>query len=84
MTQVLTPRVTAAITELRERPITGVEKGFGVPAPDVTVSAAGLAARRPSLFGPGFTMPVLVELGYPGGRTASSSRRTPGRLSAYT
>ena len=60
MTQVLTPRVTAAITELRERPITGVEKGFGVPAPDVTVSAAGLAARRPSLFGPGFTMPVLV------------------------
>ena len=60
MTQVLIPRLEAAIAELRERPITGIDKGFGVPAPGATVSAAGLGARKPSLFGPGFTMPVLV------------------------
>ncbi|MBO0815025.1 MAG: alanine racemase [Actinobacteria bacterium] len=56
----LSPRLEAAIAELRERPITGVDKGFGVPVPGATVSAAGLGATRPSLFGPGFTMPVLV------------------------
>jgi D-serine deaminase-like pyridoxal phosphate-dependent protein len=60
MTQVLTPRLEAAVAELRDRPIAGTEKGFGVPAPGTTVSAASLGARRPSLFGPGFTMPVLV------------------------
>jgi D-serine deaminase-like pyridoxal phosphate-dependent protein len=60
MAQVLIPRLEAAIAELRERPITGTEKGFGVPAPGATVTAADLGARRPSLFGPGFTMPVLV------------------------
>ena len=60
MAQVLIPRLEAAITELRERPIAGTEKGFGVPAPGATVSAAHLGARRPPLFGPGFTMPVLV------------------------
>jgi NAD(P)-dependent dehydrogenase (short-subunit alcohol dehydrogenase family) len=60
MTQVLIPRLEAAIAELRERPITGIDKGFGAPAPGATVSAAGLGARKPSLFGPGFTMPVLV------------------------
>ena len=60
MAQVLAPRLEAAIAELRERPISGTEKGFGVPAPGAVVSAADLAARRPSLFGPGFTMPVLV------------------------
>jgi D-serine deaminase-like pyridoxal phosphate-dependent protein len=60
MAQVLIPRLEAAIAELRERPITGVEKGFGVVAPGATVSAAWLGARRPSLFGPGFTLPVLV------------------------
>src|SRR5258708_19688689 len=60
MTQVPIPRLAAALAELRERPITGIEKGFGVPAPGATVSAARLGARRPSLFGPGFTLPVLV------------------------
>jgi D-serine deaminase-like pyridoxal phosphate-dependent protein len=60
MAQVLTPRLEAAVAELRERPIAGTEKGFGVPAPGTTVTAASLAASRPSLFGPGFTMPVLV------------------------
>ena len=54
------PRLEAAVAELRERPIAGTEKGFGVPPPGVTVSAASLGASRPSLFGPGFTMPVLV------------------------
>jgi D-serine deaminase-like pyridoxal phosphate-dependent protein len=60
MAQVLIPRLEAAIAELRERPIAGTEKGFGVPAPGTTVSAVSLSAKRPSLFGPGFTMPVLV------------------------
>ena len=60
MAQVLIPRLEAAIAELRDRPIAGTEKGFGVPPPGVTVSAASLGASRPSLFGPGFTMPVLV------------------------
>ena len=60
MAQVLIPRLDAAITELRKRPITGTDKGFGVPAPGTTVTAASLGASRPSLFGPGFTMPVLV------------------------
>jgi D-serine deaminase-like pyridoxal phosphate-dependent protein len=60
MAQVLAPRLEAAIAELRERPISGTEKGFGTPAPGAVVSAASLGARRPSLFGPGFTMPVLV------------------------
>jgi D-serine deaminase-like pyridoxal phosphate-dependent protein len=60
MAQVLTPRLDTAIAELRERPITGTDKGFGVPAPGIRVTAASLGARRPSLFGPGFTMPVLV------------------------
>src|SRR5690348_5960162 len=60
MAQVLAPRLEAAIAELRERPISGTEKGFGGPAPGTVVSAASLGARRPSLFGPDFTMPVLV------------------------
>ena len=60
MTQVFIPRLEAAIAELRDRPITGTDKGFGVAAPGATVSAASLGAARPSLFGPGFTMPVLV------------------------
>jgi D-serine deaminase-like pyridoxal phosphate-dependent protein len=60
MTQVFSPRLEAAVAELRERPITGTDKGFGVPAPGATISAASLGAARPSLFGPGFTMPVLV------------------------
>ena len=60
MAQVLAPRLEAAIAELRERPISGTEKGFGALAPGAVVSAASLGARRPSLFGPGFTMPVLV------------------------
>jgi D-serine deaminase-like pyridoxal phosphate-dependent protein len=60
MAQVLAPRLETAIAELRERPISGTEKGFGVPAPGAVVSAASLGTNRPSLFGPGFTMPVLV------------------------
>jgi len=60
MAQVLIPRLEAAIAELRDRPIAGTEKGFGVPPPGATVSAASLGASRPSLFGPGFTLPVLV------------------------
>src|SRR5215831_3385365 len=60
MAQVLISRLEAAIAELRERPIPGTEKGFGVPAPGAAVSATSLGASRPSLFGPGFTMPVLV------------------------
>ena len=60
MAQVAMSRLDAAIAELRERPIAGIEKGFGIPAPGATVSAARLGASRPSLFGPGFTMPVLV------------------------
>jgi D-serine deaminase-like pyridoxal phosphate-dependent protein len=60
MTQVFSPRLEAAIAELRDRPITGTDKGFGVSVPGATVSAASLGAARPSLFGPGFTMPVLV------------------------
>src|SRR5215467_13057310 len=60
MAQVLVPRLEVAVAELRERPITGIDKGFGVPAPGATVSAASLGATRPSLFGPGFTMPVLL------------------------
>jgi len=50
-------RLDAALAGLRERPITGCDKGFGGGAP---VSAAELASRRPSLFGGAFTMPVLV------------------------
>ena len=60
MAQLPLSRLEAAVAELRERPITGIEKGFGIPAPGATVSAARLGASRPSLFGPGFTMPVLV------------------------
>jgi D-serine dehydratase len=60
MTRLPLARLDAAVAELRERSITGVEKGFGIPAPGATVSAARLGASRPSLFGPGFTMPVLV------------------------
>jgi D-serine deaminase-like pyridoxal phosphate-dependent protein len=60
MAQMPAPHLAAAIAELRQRPITGTDKGFGVPAPGARVSAASLGAERPSLFGPGFTMPVLV------------------------
>jgi len=38
MAQVLIPRLEAAIAELRDRPIAGTEKGFGVPPPDATVN----------------------------------------------
>lgn len=47
----------AAVTALRARPISFCEKGFGTVAP---VTAADLAGRRPSLFGGGFTTPVMV------------------------
>ena len=50
-------RLDAALAGLRERPITGCDKGFGGSAP---VTAAELASRRPSLFDGAFTMPVMV------------------------
>jgi len=50
-------RLDAALAGLRERPITGCDKGFGGGAP---VTAAELASRRPGLFDGTFTMPVLV------------------------
>jgi D-serine deaminase-like pyridoxal phosphate-dependent protein len=76
MAQMSIPRLDAAIAELRERPITGTDKGFGVPAPGATVSAASLGAQRPSLFGPGFTMPVLVL-------RESAVARNIGAMAAY-
>lgn len=53
----LPSRLDAALAGLRDRPITGCDKGFGGSAP---VTAAELSSRRPSLFGGAFTMPVLV------------------------
>ena len=50
-------RLDAALGGLRERPITGCEKGFGGVAP---VTAAELASRRPGLLDGAFIMPVLV------------------------
>jgi D-serine dehydratase len=47
----------AAVAALRSRPIGICEKGFGAVAP---VTAADLAGRKPSLFGGGFTTPVMV------------------------
>lgn len=56
----LPPRLDAATAALRERPIPATEKGFGVLAARGRVTAASLAARRPSLFADGITTPVLV------------------------
>jgi D-serine deaminase-like pyridoxal phosphate-dependent protein len=55
-----TTDMASAVAALRQRPIPVTEKGFGVIASHGTVTAASLAAQRPSLFGTGFTMPMLV------------------------
>src|SRR5215469_16366155 len=72
----LPERLAAAVTALSNRPIPATEKGFGriapaglafadpaagSPQPGGPVTAAGLAAQRPPLFGGGFDMPVLVD-----------------------
>jgi len=48
------------------------------------VNAAGLGARKPSLFGPGFTMPVLVlrEPAVAHNVSAMAARRSSGPSSA--
>ena len=56
----LSPGVRAAVTALKDRPIAATEKGFGVIAARQPVTPAGLGTRRPWLFGPDFTTPVLV------------------------
>jgi D-serine deaminase-like pyridoxal phosphate-dependent protein len=53
-------RLRDAVSALRERQITVTEKGFGRLAWSSRVSAAGLAADRPSLFGGDFVMPLMV------------------------
>ncbi len=55
-----TPRLGAAIEALDQRPILVTDKGFGCLAAGGPVTAASLAADRPSLFGPDFTMPLAV------------------------
>jgi D-serine dehydratase len=50
----------AAVDALSERPVTATEKGFGRLAWTEPVSAAKLAASRPSLFGGGFVLPIMV------------------------
>jgi D-serine deaminase-like pyridoxal phosphate-dependent protein len=56
----LPPPLAAAVAELRQRPIAATEKGFGILAAREPVTAASLSERRPSLFGPEFTTPLLV------------------------
>jgi D-serine deaminase-like pyridoxal phosphate-dependent protein len=53
-------RLQGAVDALRERPLPSTGKGLGLLAATAEVTAAGLAARRTSLFGPGLTMPLLV------------------------
>jgi len=52
--------MTAALAGLRDRPIAPTDKGFGRLAAGGTITAGGLAAERPGLFGGGFDMPVMV------------------------
>jgi len=62
--------VSAAVEALRQRPIPATDKGLGClaaggavtggAAAGGAVTAASLGADRPSLFGPGVTMPQLV------------------------
>jgi D-serine deaminase-like pyridoxal phosphate-dependent protein len=56
----LPPQVAAAVAALRERAISVTDKGFGAQAAGRPLTAARLAADRPSLFGPGFTLPLLI------------------------
>lgn len=48
------------IDALRHQPIAPTEKGFGTIAASRTVTAASLAAERPSALGGDFTTPLLV------------------------
>src|SRR6266568_1940656 len=56
--------LSAVLAALRERPIPGTSKGFGRIAAGRAghgvVTSASLAARRPYLLGPDFTLPILV------------------------
>ena len=53
-------RLGTAIEALGQQPILVTDKGFGCLAAGGPVTAASLAADRPSLFGPDFTMPLAV------------------------
>jgi D-serine deaminase-like pyridoxal phosphate-dependent protein len=53
-------RLRGAVDALRERPLPAAGKGLGLLTATAEVTAAGLAARRLSLFGPELTMPLLV------------------------
>jgi D-serine dehydratase len=60
----LPPQVAERLRALRERPVEPTEKGFGpltaaVPA-GAGVTAAGLAAARPTLHAAGFSYPLLT------------------------
>lgn len=50
----------AQIEALRQQPLPGTVKGLGRLARRGPVTAASLAADRPSLFDPGLTMPLMV------------------------
>jgi D-serine deaminase-like pyridoxal phosphate-dependent protein len=50
----------AQIEALRQQPLPGTAKGLGRLARRGPVTAASLAADRPSLFDPGLTMPLMV------------------------
>ncbi len=56
----LPPAVAAAVAALRQRPISVTDKGFGCLAAGRPLTAARLAADRPSLFGPDFVLPLMV------------------------
>jgi len=56
----LPPLVAERLRALSERPIEPTEKGFGSLARPVRVSAASLAAARPSLHAGGFSYPLLT------------------------
>jgi D-serine deaminase-like pyridoxal phosphate-dependent protein len=50
----------APVEALRQQPLPGTAKGLGRLARSGPVTAASLAADRPSLFDPGLTMPLMV------------------------
>ncbi len=54
------PGVAASVAGLQQRPICRTDKGFGCLAATRPLTAARLAADRPSLFGPGFTLPLMI------------------------
>jgi D-serine deaminase-like pyridoxal phosphate-dependent protein len=54
------PGLQGAVGALRERPLPATGKGLGLLTAAGPVTTASLAARRPSLFGPELTMPLLV------------------------